>query len=395
MGAIAIHHTDTSDGPWDGPKNKANLKNGQDFDYYKKAFAWRDPQGDESNKSTYKFIHHEVSAGGDIGAANIKGCQSGIGVLNGAMGGANIPDGDRQGVWDHLAAHLKDAEVEPAELKRSLENFEFDLLGRGMNCRTFDMDALEVRAGITDKEKHLTGHGAVYDKWSVDLGGFRELFEQGTFAESIKRDDICSLQNHEPHYILGRTKANTLTLAEDKKGVKFDVTLPDTSYAHDLLISVERGDINGCSIIFFVDPKDERWFVDGEEVEWLDAMMAMWDENKHKIERRISKAGMADIGPVTFPAYPQTDVKARAVEMITGIDYSALGTAIFKSHRGMSLDAKETKLLAKAGEMIARNTKIIEITPDHQGAPPAEGRVEGLDIHKRAIEASEKYFKQE
>ena len=367
MGAIAIHHTDTSKAPWDGPKNKANLKNGQDFDYYKKAFAWRDPEGDESNKSTYKFIHHEVSADGDIGAANIKGCQSGIGVLNGAMGGANIPDSDRQGVWDHLAAHLKDAKIEPAELKRSLVSneadltpFEFDARGREMTCRTFDMDALEIRAGVIDKEKHLAGHGAVYDRWSVDLGGFKELFEQGTFAESIKRDDIRSLQNHDAHYILGRTKAGTLALEEDKKGVKFDVTLPETSYARDLLVSVERRDITGCSIIFFVDPKDERWLVDGEEVDFLDALMAMWDEKKHKVERRVSKAEMADIGPVTFPAYPQTDVKARAVEMMTGLDYSALGTAILKSQRGLPLDEKETKLLARAGEMITRNTKHVE-----------------------------------
>jgi hypothetical protein len=235
-----------------------------------------------------------------------------------------------------------------------------DVLGREMTCRTFDMDALEVRVGSNDKEKHLTGHGAVYDRWSVDLGGFKELFEQGSFTESIGKDDIRSLQNHDAHYILGRTKAGTLALEEDKRGVKFDVTLPDTSYANDLLVSVERRDITGCSIIFSVDPKDERWFVDGEEVEWLDALMAMWDEKKHKVERRISKASMYDIGPVTFPAYPQTDVKARAIEMMTGLDYGALGDALLKSRLRLPLDEREIKLLASAGEMITRSIKIKE-----------------------------------
>jgi hypothetical protein len=231
-----------------------------------------------------------------------------------------------------------------------------DALGRQRTCRIFDVDTLELRAGANEKESHLVGHGAVYDRWSVDLGGFKELFEQGTFSESIKRDDIRSLKNHDPNYILGRSRAGTLTLEEDAKGVKFDVTLPDTTYAQDLRVSVERRDITGCSIIFSVDPKNERWFVDGEEVEFLDALMAMWDEKKHKVERRISKANMYDIGPVTFPAYPQTDVKARAAEMVTGLDFSALGTALVKSQRGLPLDEKETKLLAKAGEMITRKT---------------------------------------
>jgi hypothetical protein len=241
------------------------------------------------------------------------------------------------------------------EFKELQSQMAGDVLGRERSCRTFDIDALQVRTGTTEKEKHLTGHGAVYDRWSVDLGGFKELFEQGSFTESIQKDDIRSLQNHDPHYILGRTKSGTLTLEEDKKGVKFDDLLPETSYASDLLVSVERKDVTGCSIIFSVDAKDERWFVDGEEAEFLDALMAMWDEKKHKVERRISKASMYDIGPVTFPAYPQTDVKARAMEMVTGLDYGALGAALFKNQRGMELTEKETKLLARAGEMITGN----------------------------------------
>ena len=41
----------------------------------------------------------------------------GIGVLNGGRGGTTIPDADRQGVWNHLAKHLRDADLTPPELK--------------------------------------------------------------------------------------------------------------------------------------------------------------------------------------------------------------------------------------------------------------------------------------
>jgi len=79
--------------------------------------AWIDPEADPATKAAYKFPHHMVNGSGAVGAANLKACQSGIAVLNGGMGGASIPDGDRQAVYNHLAHHIRDAGVEPPELK--------------------------------------------------------------------------------------------------------------------------------------------------------------------------------------------------------------------------------------------------------------------------------------
>jgi len=115
--ALPAHGTATTDVAWDGPANQARAESGRDEAYYKRIFAWRDPDGDPAVKSSYKFIHHMVGADGTPGAANIRGCQTGIGVLNGGRGGTTIPDGDRRGVWNHLARHLRDADVEPPELK--------------------------------------------------------------------------------------------------------------------------------------------------------------------------------------------------------------------------------------------------------------------------------------
>jgi HK97 family phage prohead protease len=114
---IAAHSTATSDGPWDGPANETRLPNEAGGDTYAKAYAWKDPDGDPDAKATYKFLHHEVSAEGAVGAANLLACSTGIGVLNGGRGGTVIPDGDREAVYRHLAAHLKDADREPPELK--------------------------------------------------------------------------------------------------------------------------------------------------------------------------------------------------------------------------------------------------------------------------------------
>lgn len=112
--AMRPHSTTTSDKTWDGPANEAKLPN--ESGPLKMAHAWQDPDGDDTAKATYKFIHHFVTDSG-VGAASTKACSTGIGVLNGGRGGSNIPDDDRKGVHAHLAKHLKDAGLEAPDLK--------------------------------------------------------------------------------------------------------------------------------------------------------------------------------------------------------------------------------------------------------------------------------------
>ncbi len=115
-GPIRAHGTDTSTSRWSGPRNEAKLGDAPAATL-RQAYAWVDPEGDPDTKSAYKFIHHEVRRGVEVGAANVKACRSGIGILNGGRGGANIPDADRKGVWNHLARHLRDAGEDPPPLK--------------------------------------------------------------------------------------------------------------------------------------------------------------------------------------------------------------------------------------------------------------------------------------
>jgi HK97 family phage prohead protease len=117
--ATPKHKTDTTTQSWDGPGQVKNLDPPLTKSTGNKVFAWRDPDKDLTTKDAWSFPHHQVNGDGDPGDANVKGCQSAVGVLNGAMGGADIPDGDVQAVYNHVAAHLKDAGVEVAPLKRS------------------------------------------------------------------------------------------------------------------------------------------------------------------------------------------------------------------------------------------------------------------------------------
>lgn len=118
-GPVAPHKTATSDDSWDGPANEKRLPSPMSIETARNSYAWIEDaaaRDDEVNKSDCKFIHHEVSESGAPGAANMTACSTGIGILNGGRGGTTIPDEDRQGVYDHLAKHLRDGDREPPEL---------------------------------------------------------------------------------------------------------------------------------------------------------------------------------------------------------------------------------------------------------------------------------------
>lgn len=115
--AVASHTTGTDEDPWDGGAEELEVRQGEAVAYYSKIYAWKPGDPDQlENKSDWRFIHHRVGGDGTPGAASMVACSSAIGVLNGGRGGTTIPDADRQGVYNHLAKHLRDGDREPPEL---------------------------------------------------------------------------------------------------------------------------------------------------------------------------------------------------------------------------------------------------------------------------------------
>jgi len=144
----------------------------------------------------------------------------------------------------------------------------------------------------------IVGHAAVFNSMSEELGGFREIIEPGAF-DSVLTDDVRALFNHDANYVLGRTKSNTLSLSVDELGLRYDITPPNTTYANDLIENLSLGNISQSSFGFTVD--EDRWEEnpDGTYVRYI---------------MRIKR--LYDVSPVTFPAYPETDVAKRELEQI-------------------------------------------------------------------------------
>jgi len=162
--------------------------------------------------------------------------------------------------------------------------------------RIFELKNIEVRA-TEGKPSTLTGYAAVFNSLSEDMWGMREKIAPGAFAETIKVDDIRALFDHQSHLILGRNTAGTLRLAEDEHGLAIEIDMPDTSTGRDLLVSVKRGDITQMSFGFSTE-SDEWKTVDGMRI------------------RTLIKVKCFDVSPVTYPAYPDTEVEARTYQGI-------------------------------------------------------------------------------
>lgn len=144
----------------------------------------------------------------------------------------------------------------------------------------------------------VEGHAAVFNERSENLGGFTEIIHEGAFDE-VLADDVRALFNHDKNLILGRSP-KTLNLSVDNRGLVFKYESPDTTYARDLLISLERGDVSQSSFGFNISG--------GDGSEWVK------DEETGALTRHIKKISrLYDVSPVTFPAYPQTDVAKRSL----------------------------------------------------------------------------------
>jgi HK97 family phage prohead protease len=281
MPAIRPHSTDVSEGEWDAAMHERRLLLDADPEYYEAAYAWRDPEANPRTKSGYRFIHHEVREDGTIGPANVRACRAGIAVLNGARGGTTIPDEDKLGVWRHLARHLEDAGLEPPPLRRA---------GRqAPERRAVRAERVELRQD-GDGPRRLVGVAAIYGEPTEIAPGIVESIRAGAFAKSLAESDIVALYQHDMAQPLGRTSTGTLRLSDTEQGLYFDLALPRTSYADDLIELAQRGDIGGASIGFI--PMRIELDVHGSGYE-------------------IVEAQLIEISPVTMPAYPQTWISLR------------------------------------------------------------------------------------
>ena len=196
-----------------------------------------------------------------------------------------------------------------------------------------------------DGTQKIIGHAAVFNTETVVGNWFRELILPGAFAESIEKDDVRALFNHDENFVLGRNVlSKTLTLREDETGLAIEIDPPQTQLIRDLVVSpIQRRDITGMSFAFSIESSEDEIWESGKE--------GMLDV------RKIKRAKLWDISPVTYPQYPETDVGVR-------------------SHEAWKKQ-EETRL---------------QQTQDQEAEAPDESYLIDIDIKRKKLQLKEKHF---
>ena len=164
--------------------------------------------------------------------------------------------------------------------------------------RTVSAQSLEVRS--EGEGRKISGLGIVYGQETRLWDDLYEVIRPGAATAVLAGEpDIRSAFNHSGDHILGRTKSGTLELEETPEGVRYTVSPPDASWARDLINSMERGDIDGSSFTFGVEPQDEK-VTKREDGTYLREIF------------RLSAIG--EMGPVSYPAYETTTANVRSAQ---------------------------------------------------------------------------------
>jgi HK97 family phage prohead protease len=159
--------------------------------------------------------------------------------------------------------------------------------------RRFFAQPVEVRQ--EGEDHYFEGLAAVFDS-PADLRDFTEEIDSRAF-DDVMEDDVRGTFNHSSDVVLGRNKAGTMVLAKTERGMGYKIKYNPNDPDHvRVMEKVKRGDVSQSSFAFRV-AKDE------------------WSTRDGKDHRRITKLQRwYDVGPVTYPAYPDTTVAARSLD---------------------------------------------------------------------------------
>jgi HK97 family phage prohead protease len=223
------------------------------------------------------------------------------------------PDWPGAGAVAHYLWGINPLNPQPAI--RFLERETNRLQGRttmsDLEIRTIDTEPLELRAATTGDGMTFMGYAAKYDSPSLPLP-FVERIAPGAFTRSLKsRNDIKMFVNHSDLHVLASTRAKTLRLEDRSDGLFVEADLPDVTYANDLRVLIERGDVSTMSFGF-------------------STVRDSWSDNG--AERTLNEVRLHEVSVVTSTAaYPATTASVRNLRLIarrTSTDFDALTDAI-------------------------------------------------------------------
>lgn len=229
-----------------------------------------------------------------------------------------------------------------------------------VETREYQVADMEVRSegdGMT-----FVGYGAVFDSPSEPLP-FIERIAPGAFTRTLaSRNNVKLFHNHNSDHVLGTTRAGTLRLTEDNRGLRVEADLPPTQMGKDAALLLKRGDIDSMSFGFHIPKGGDSWSNDGTE-------------------RTLKAIALHEVSIVSgFPAYPATSASVRSLVALaqrTAVDVDALADAFAALEAGTELSEDQANVIREA---VDRSEAKVEAEP----VVPLSVLAKQLDLMKKA-----------
>jgi len=227
-----------------------------------------------------------------------------------------------------------------------------------LEIRTLDTEPLELRAAESGDGMTFSGYAARYNSPSLPLP-FTERIAPGAFTRTLKsRNNIKMFVNHSDLHVLASTRAKTLRLEDRADGLFVEADLPDVSYAKDLRVLMQRGDVNTMSFGF--STVKDSWSDDGSE-------------------RTLQEVRLIEVSVVTSTAaYSSTTASVRNLRLIakrTATDIDSLTDAIAALESGEELSEDQANLLRTVVDRASKQPE-----PEAEPAVPMSILLSKLDL---------------
>jgi len=217
-----------------------------------------------------------------------------------------------------------------------------------VETRRFATNDFELR--VNAEGFSFSGYAAVFNSDSLPLP-FIERISPGAFAKTLRsKNNVKLFVNHDSNMLLATTRAGTLRLSEDSKGLAVEADLPETTVGKDLSILMRRGDISQMSFGFSTPGGGDKWSDDGQRRDLLQV--------------RLHECSVLSGNP----AYPATSASVRSFDALAvraGVDVDQLSTAIVALETGQTLTADQGALLR---ETVAKlEPVVVTVAPTRNG----------------------------
>lgn len=199
-------------------------------------------------------------------------------------------------------------------------------------------DGIDCRSIEEDNKRYIVGYAALFNQESRLLTEngkkFNEVLTRTAFDEVLNSPnlDVIYNYNHNNEKLVARTSSGSLQLSVDDKGLMFRAEVPNVSYANDLYVLVQRGDLSANSFAFNIGNEGQKWE----------------KRSDGTFLRTVSKVkGLYDVSTVNHPAYPNTSVAARSIDEIEKQESESIAEETRKAEELEKIEESEQIIKAR------------------------------------------------